>query len=254
VGGSTYSYDSNGNLTNAVSRTYGYDVLNRLTSLSGDVSKSFTYDADGLLRTSAAGGVTTRVVAADYRVNASTGEPYVFYSFGGRQIAWADNSAIKYLLADHLSSSHAEASQSASELGQRRMFPFGSDRAVSGASDISVEERYTGQRRLDAGNGNSKRELYYYGARWYLPGVGIFSQPDVLGVKQGNPQDLNRYAYVQNNPVRFIDPNGMQEELPTPQDLIDFTVALKPQWFDEGWLEEFAATHEDNPLPTFEDT
>jgi RHS repeat-associated protein len=223
------------------------------------VSKSFAYDADGVMRTSTAGGVTTRVVAGDYRVNASTGEPYVFYSVGGRQIAWADNTAIKYLLADHLSSSHAEANQRASELGQRRMFPFGSDRAVSGASDLSVEERYTGQRRLDAGNGNSKRELYYYGARWYLPGVAIFSQAEAIMPRWRNPQTFNRYSYVTNNPTRYIDPTGLLEDGEGEDgstrgiSLEAYVTSHQPNWFDAAWREEFANRHILRRNPSEED-
>ena len=94
-------------------------MLNRLTGLSGDVTKTFAYDGDGVLRTNLVGGVTTRIVASDYLVNASTGEAFVLYGFGGRQMAWGDNTSIKYLLADHLSSSHAEVSTGQSELGQR---------------------------------------------------------------------------------------------------------------------------------------
>ena len=87
---------------------------------------------------------------------------------------------LRYLLADHISSTRAEAGTTGSELGQRRYFPFGSDRPVPGAADLSREERYTGQRRIDAGGGNSRCELYHYGARWYLPGVGVFTQPDTV--------------------------------------------------------------------------
>jgi len=184
-------------------------------------------------------------VAPGHRVNASASEAFALYGFGGRQVAWGDNTALKYLLADHLTSSHAEVSTGQSELGQRRNFPFGSDRAVSGASDLSVEERYTGQRRLDAGNGNSKRELYYYGARWYLPGVGVFSQPDVTAVQRRDPQGLNRYAYVINNPVRYTDPMGLQSEddLEPSQSIQDVVSGQQPNWFDEGWQWEFQAAN-----------
>lgn len=117
---------------------------------------------------------------------------------------------------------------------------------VSGASDLTVEERYTGQRRLDAGNGNTRRELYYYGARWYLPGVGVFGQPDVSAIQRRSPQNLNRYAYVLNNPVRHIDPTGQQSEEgePTePPTLLEFLITDQPNWFDEGWVQEFQAAH-----------
>jgi len=47
-----------------------------------------------------------------------------------------------------------------------------------------------------------------YDARFYVPALGRFSQPDTLIPGAGNPQNLNRYAYVRNNPLRYADPTG----------------------------------------------
>jgi RHS repeat-associated protein len=51
--------------------------------------------------------------------------------------------------------------------------------------------------------------LYYYYARWYDPVIGRFVQPDPI-VPEGvqGTQAWDRYAYVNNNPVRFKDPSG----------------------------------------------
>jgi RHS repeat-associated protein len=51
-------------------------------------------------------------------------------------------------------------------------------------------------------------DLYYYNSRWYDPMVGRFLQPDTIVPEPGNPQSLNRYTYVQNNPVKYVDPTG----------------------------------------------
>src|SRR4030065_178356 len=48
----------------------------------------------------------------------------------------------------------------------------------------------------------------YYGARWYDPVVGRFLQADTIVPSPGNPQSLNRYSYVLNNPLRYKDPSG----------------------------------------------
>lgn len=50
--------------------------------------------------------------------------------------------------------------------------------------------------------------LYNYGARFYDPEVGRFITPDSIAPDYKNPQSLNRYAYVQNNPLKYIDPTG----------------------------------------------
>jgi RHS repeat-associated protein len=57
---------------------------------------------------------------------------------------------------------------------------------------------YTG-REFDAESG-----LYYYRARYYDPTIGRFIQEDPVGFEGG----LNFYAYVANNPVNYVDPQG----------------------------------------------
>ena len=65
-----------------------------------------------------------------------------------------------------------------------------------------MAHHYTGQ-RWDSGTG-----LYWYRSRWYDPTLARFIQPDTLVPNPGDPQSLNRYSYVGNNPVRFRDPSG----------------------------------------------
>ncbi|MCB9132122.1 MAG: RHS repeat-associated core domain-containing protein [Anaerolineales bacterium] len=50
--------------------------------------------------------------------------------------------------------------------------------------------------------------LSYYGARWYDPKLGRFLSADTIVPNASNPQDLNRFAYVRNNPLRYVDPSG----------------------------------------------
>ena len=50
--------------------------------------------------------------------------------------------------------------------------------------------------------------MYYYRARWYDASIGKFIQADSIVPAPGNPQSLNRYAYVYNNPLRYTDPSG----------------------------------------------
>ena len=47
-----------------------------------------------------------------------------------------------------------------------------------------------------------------YGARLYDAALARFIQPDTIVSQPGNPQALNRYRYVLNNPLRFIDGSG----------------------------------------------
>ncbi len=46
----------------------------------------------------------------------------------------------------------------------------------------------------------------YYNARWYDPSLGRFAQADTI--VPGGAQGYDRYAYVNNDPVRYTDPSG----------------------------------------------
>jgi RHS repeat-associated protein len=66
--------------------------------------------------------------------------------------------------------------------------------------------RFTGKER-DAESG-----LDYFGARYLGSSMGRWTSPDpgwFLAVDLGNPQSWNQYAYVINNPLTYIDPNGL---------------------------------------------
>ena len=65
-----------------------------------------------------------------------------------------------------------------------------------------TDRRFTGQRW------ESSLGLYDYRARFYDPTLGRCLQPDPLVPEPGNPQGLNRYAYVYSNPLRYTDPTG----------------------------------------------
>jgi RHS repeat-associated protein len=52
--------------------------------------------------------------------------------------------------------------------------------------------------------------LVYFGARWYDPQVGRFMGFDPAGVDEDNPHSFNRYAYGNNNPYKYLDPDGNQ--------------------------------------------
>ena len=66
---------------------------------------------------------------------------------------------------------------------------------------------FTGKER-DAESGND-----YFGARYYASSMGRFMSPDPSQLDYAdptNPQSLNLYAYVLNNPLIHIDPDGLR--------------------------------------------
>ena len=50
--------------------------------------------------------------------------------------------------------------------------------------------------------------LSYFGARYYDPAVGRFMGIDPAHLDEDNSNSFNRYAYANNNPNRFVDPDG----------------------------------------------
>ena len=59
-GGTTLSYDANGNLANDGTNTYTWDARNHLTAISGAATASFTYDAFGRRASKSIGTTTTQ--------------------------------------------------------------------------------------------------------------------------------------------------------------------------------------------------
>ena len=107
---------------------------------------------------------------------------------------------VYYLHGDHLGSTVLTTDGEGQRVGEVRYRPYGTERYRW--RSIPTARRFTGQ-RWEGGVG-----LYDYNARWYDPALGRFVQPDTIVPDPGNPQDLNRYSYVRNNPVRYIDPTG----------------------------------------------
>jgi RHS repeat-associated protein len=70
--------------------------------------------------------------------------------------------------------------------------------------ELDTEYQFTGQfNQAEIG-------LYYFNARWYDSSLGRMAQADILVPGVYNPQAWDRYAYVLNNPLRFIDPSGYE--------------------------------------------
>src|SRR3989344_7109317 len=56
---------------------------------------------------------------------------------------------------------------------------------------------------------DEQSNLYHYGARYYeADTLKHFTQPDTLIQDIYNPQSLNHYSYVLNNPYKYVDPDG----------------------------------------------
>jgi RHS repeat-associated protein len=112
-------------------------------------------------------------------------------------------------------------------VGRQKYYPFGAAWFSSGA--LATDYRFTGQRSEEASLGS----LYDYGARFYSPVLGQFISPDSIVPRPGDPQSLNRYSYVRNNPVRLVDPSGMAECAADNRACWENEWYWKDQWYKE---------------------
>jgi len=55
--------------------------------------------------------------------------------------------------------------------------------------------------------------LNYYESRYYGSDIQHFTQPDTVIPDPYNPQELNRYSYADNNPLKYVDPTGHINEI-----------------------------------------
>jgi RHS repeat-associated protein len=109
-------------------------------------------------------------------------------------------------LRDHLGSTSVTADPKRGQvLTELRYLPWGEIRYTSG--DTATDRKYTGQAEA-SGIG-----LYFYNARWYDPALGRFAQADIMVPNPGNPMSFDRYSYVMNNPIKYIDPSGHETVL-----------------------------------------
>ena len=90
--------------------------------------------------------------------------------------------------------------------------PFGDALTCTGSTTTPTEHHFTGKER-DVETGND-----YFEARYYSSALGRFMSPDwsakevpVPYAKLGDPQSLNLYTYIRNNPLGGVDADGHQQ-------------------------------------------
>jgi RHS repeat-associated protein len=121
---------------------------------------------------------------------------------GGSAAEYHANGIFYYRHSDHLGSSRFVSTTNRTMYSDTAYAPFGEPYAQAGVSDLS----FTGM------NQDTVSGLYDFPAREYSI-QGRWPSPDPAGlaaVDPTNPQSWNRYAYVLNNPLRAIDPTGLE--------------------------------------------
>ena len=238
------TYDLTGNVTSDAStgNTYVYDAEGRVCALKSEPTPGtytmtgYIYDADGTRV--AKGSITT--LSCDPTANGfQITENYVLgpngeelsmldgsnnwqrtnvYA-GGKLVGTYDGNGLHFHLEDPLGTRRVQLSGNPNCLGvpdtDIQGLPYGDglysfpDQYACATADDATPLHFTGKER-DTESGND-----YFGARYYASAMGRFMSPDwsaqaepVPYAKLGDPQSLNLYAYVRNNPLSRFDPDG----------------------------------------------
>jgi len=167
---------------------YTYDYFgNRM------VKKVYTLGTLSYTTTSWTDAFETKVINGGGTENTS------YYFANDQLIAKKDKDGNKtYFSNDHLGSTSLITNQAGSLVENTTYDPWGEIKSGGTKSKFL----YTGQEK------DSETNLNYYGARYYDSHIRRFTQPDDVIQNIYNPQGLNRYSYVWNNPLRYTDPSG----------------------------------------------
>ncbi|MGE0133173.1 MAG: RHS repeat domain-containing protein [Blastocatellales bacterium] len=214
--GTSFSYDAAGNMTQAGGTAYSYDGAGRLKQVNG-LSNTYGYDANGGRIRVLSGGAEVFYVRSSMlgqvAMEVSTsGVKRVYVYAGSKLVAQQSTDGQFYWVhTNHLGSARAMTDVNGNLAYKGQFDPYGqalTEWSSSGNTNLNTK-KFTGYERDATG-------LDYANARMYNSGRGRFMQADPMGLGAANlksPQSLNRFAYVNNDPVNYIDRRGLFGEM-----------------------------------------
>jgi len=210
-----YTYDDNGNLLSDLNKNLSiskYNHLNLPEQLNLNPPQHY-YEISYLY--SAAGQKLHKATHIDFTPATTTdyvgsfiyqdGQLQSILTPEGRVVVDGSNYEYQYFLKDHLGNTRITFNQTGTIIQEDSYYPYGMN--MTGLSHISGEDlpnkyRYNGKELQD----DFGLDWYDYGARFYDAQLGRWHVVDPLAEDYFA---LSPYNYVANNPLKFIDPNGM---------------------------------------------
>jgi RHS repeat-associated protein len=198
-----YAYDADGHLTNDGVNALTYDAEDRIVSTSGTLgSATYAHRLTGhrVMKTSA--GSTTAYIYSQNRliaeyVNGALSKEYIY--LGHRLIAEYSGGTLYYHHGDHLSD-RVITDATGNKVGEQAHYPFGE---TWYSNNTTTKFHLTSYER-DSETGND-----YARHRFHVNRLGRFSSVDPLQGCGANPQGLNHFTYVGNDPINRTDPTGL---------------------------------------------
>jgi RHS repeat-associated protein len=246
VNGVAMSYDAAGNQTNDGNGQLVYDSENRLLeayNTAGVRVSWYVYDAEGrrVVRTVGSQG-TWHIygiggeLLAEYAVGAAPTAPQKEYGYRNGQllVVWdggeTGDRQLQWLVQDHLGSTRMVVDRSGSPGGIRRhdFGPFGEE-LFAGVDIRGPSNGYTGdlvRQKFGSKERDNETGLDFFISRYFSSTQGRYTSPDFFSDNPAalmksfdrssalpyatllNPQTLNLYSFVENNPLTLIDPDG----------------------------------------------
>jgi RHS repeat-associated protein len=218
LSGSPYQYDAAGNMTNDGNHTYFYDGENRLIQVDGTLgtcssaTACYTYDAFGRRAEKMTGSTKldyiydlAENVLSEWCTNCGgyTGPTAEYILMSGNFVAEYKNSTTYFPHPDHLGSTRLLTGLNQGVVQNLDYLPFGE---LNSSNSGYSTHMFTGDER------DSETNLDHTWFRQYSSQLGRWMHPDPAGlaaVDPSNPQSWNRYSYVLNNPMDYVDHDGL---------------------------------------------
>ena len=221
-----FSYDKNGNMLNGDNKTYLYNSENQVIRIEYNKHRAYEeylYDeSENIIRTNNSKGELSYKLGdyeITYKRENNKDNIYMYHRIyaNGNQVALHIKHLINgrkeadrtlYFHRDNLGTTVLTTDNMARVVNKDLYTPFGEKISLKKAKNI-----YKGilDNRLPGFTGHSTIEganVILMKSRVYDPVIARFTSPDTIVPDVNSALGFNRYAYVYNNPLKYVDPDG----------------------------------------------